>query len=1180
MDAERWKRVDDLLQAALQVPAEQQEEFLHQQCGDDAELLEEVRSLLTSHHQAVGFLEPPVTNDSNAITQTSAFDMPFATRTVSAGQVVSHYRVIGPLGSGGMGVIYRAEDIKLGRRVAMKFLPSEVASDHVAFERLQREARAASALDHPNICSIYELGEHEGQPFIVMQLLEGQTLREWIEGDPKLYVTSRLRQSLNLAIQVANGLAAAHQKGIIHRDIKPANIFITTRNEAKILDFGLAKVLEDQTVPEVLGDTTVSKIAAAPDPAKLHLTRTGTTVGTAYYMSPEQVRGDKLDARTDLFSLGLVLYEMATGQRAFAGETGAAVYEGILHQTPTPVRQLNPVVPAEMERVINKALEKDPIRRYRSAAEITRDLENLGEALRPALSWRGRKWITIAAVALFVAFAVGLGVLTERLWRSTARETVRSIKPRRSVAVLGFHNLSGKPGEEWISTALSEMVSTELAAGQQLRIIPGENVAHMKLDLALPVSGGYGSDTLQKIRKNLGTDVIVQGSYLVSPGNSLRIDLRVQEGTSGETIATVSENGSDGQIADLVSRAGASLRAQLGIAAVPAGDLDEARATLPADPQATRLYSEGLAKLRVFDALAARDLLAKAIAVDPNHAMSHSLLAESLSALGYDSQAQVEARKAFELSHNLPRDNQLLVEGRFRELSYDYPAAIETYRTLWKFFPDDLDYGLKLAAAQTKASLAKDALLTIAQLRNLPDPSRIDPRIDLVEANASESLGDFKRSQQVASAAAEKARLQGSRLEEAQAKEREGWALDRLGELDKAMAAYSESRDLAQAGGNLRAAAASLNSMANALYDKGDLEGARKSYEDSLKLARQIGAQKIIPITISNIGNVLYDQGRLAEARQYYEQSLEIDRQTDNKRAIASGLGSLANVLEGMGDLRAATRMQEQALQAFRDVGDRRGEASTLNNLGNVMTDRGELAPAKQRFEEAMTVQEQIGYRRGRGFSLFGLSEILQSQDRLPEARTATLEAIALRKELKDESGTAQSQMQLAKIALEQGNASEAEGLARGAAEDFGRQKAVDNACFSNAILGQALLVQGKLNEAQTASDVAVALCERGQDRGARFQAALVSAAVKFKAAGPVEALKMSEKAHAEAARGGYVANELWSRLLMGEVEINSGRKPSGRSRLETLQKDAESKNFALIARKARTALNNGAFQF
>jgi serine/threonine protein kinase/Tol biopolymer transport system component len=382
MDAERWKRIDELLQAAIQLPVERQEEFLRQECGDDCALLEDVQSLLASHRQAGDFLQPPATNDSNAITQTSAFGVPSATRIVSAGQVVSHYRVIGQLGSGGMGVIYRAEDIKLGRRVAMKFLPSEVASDHVAFERLQREARAASALDHPNICSIYELGEHEGQPFIVMQLLEGGTLQERIANAAGQPLPTN--EVLDLAVQIVAGLEAAHEKGIIHRDVKPANVFVTSRREAKILDFGLAKLIEEddassgQQVSEQAARSEASASDATPAGfSNLRLTRTGTTLGTAYYMSPEQVRGEKLDARTDLFSFGLVLYEMSSGQRAFAGDTAAIIHDAILHRDVPPIRQLNAQVPAEFEQIIGRALEKDRERRYQSASEVRTDLLRL-----------------------------------------------------------------------------------------------------------------------------------------------------------------------------------------------------------------------------------------------------------------------------------------------------------------------------------------------------------------------------------------------------------------------------------------------------------------------------------------------------------------------------------------------------------------------------------------------------------------------------------------------------------------------------------------------------------------------------------------------------------------------------------------------------------------------------------
>ena len=276
------------------------------------------------------------------------------------GKKVSHYRVLQILGAGSMGVVYSAEDLKLGRRVAMKFLPEELAADAGALSRFEREARAVSALDHPNICVIHEFGEHAGQPFLVMPLLEGQTLRERIEAGP-----TPEDELLRIGLQVTEGLESAHQNGIIHRDIKPANLFVTKRGEVRILDFGVAKLLGSS-------DEGYAELGSAYQ--NVELTRTGARLGTASYMSPEQIRGEKLDARSDLFSLGLVLYEMATGQRAFPGGTVAAVHESILIRTPPPARTVNPQVAPRLEAILDKALQKDRDRRYQRAAELGADL--------------------------------------------------------------------------------------------------------------------------------------------------------------------------------------------------------------------------------------------------------------------------------------------------------------------------------------------------------------------------------------------------------------------------------------------------------------------------------------------------------------------------------------------------------------------------------------------------------------------------------------------------------------------------------------------------------------------------------------------------------------------------------------------------------------------------------------
>jgi serine/threonine protein kinase/Tol biopolymer transport system component len=310
------------------------------------------------------------------------------------GKRVSHYRVLEILGGGGMGVVYKAEDLKLGRQVALKFLPEELGKDAKALERFEREARAASALDHPNICAIHEFGDHDGQPFMVMPLLEGQTLRDRIAARAAPFTTTEL---LKVVLQIVEGLEAAHEKGIIHRDVKPANIFVTNRGEAKILDFGLAKLPH-------LGDPEALGYQEMPGGLTTHLslTRTGVALGTAAYMSPEQVRGEKLDARTDLFSFGLVLYEIATGQQAFSGETAAVLHEAILHRTPVPARGLNPELPPRLENVINKALEKDREQRYQTASDMRADLEKLKEHAEPR-SVGARWWVAgVSVLALLV----------------------------------------------------------------------------------------------------------------------------------------------------------------------------------------------------------------------------------------------------------------------------------------------------------------------------------------------------------------------------------------------------------------------------------------------------------------------------------------------------------------------------------------------------------------------------------------------------------------------------------------------------------------------------------------------------------------------------------------------------------------------------------------------------------
>ena len=1083
------------------------------------------------------------------------------------GKKVSHYRILELLGGGGMGVVYKAEDLKLGRHVAIKFLPGELANNPKAFQRFEREARAASALDHRNICSIYHLGEYEGQPFMVMQLLEGETLRQWI-GTTTCRTPQRFHELVELAIQITDALDAAHQKGIVHRDVKPANIFVTNRGEVKILDFGVAKFLAQ---PEATTESASTEETGEFRPSTLTLT--GSSMGTPSYLSPEQIRGEKLDGRTDLFSFGLVLYEMATGQRAFAGNTAPVVREAVLNTAVVPVRQLNPELPPGLERIINKALEKDRERRYQSARELQTDLSGLRE--RPN-AWKENRTL-LYSVAAVLLLAAGLGMIVKKVWRRAPQPATASpVKARRTVAVLGFRNLSGKPDTDWISTALAEMLSTELASGDQLRIISGENVAHMKLDLSLPTTDSYGSETLAKIRRRLNTDDVVLGSYLVSgPGaqGSLRIDLQLQDAAAGETIAAVSENGSATAISDLVSLAGASLRDKLGISSVSDSEFRQTRNSVPTNPAALRLYAEGLVKLRTFDALAARDLLEKAIAAEPNHALSHSALAEALFDLGYDAKAGEEAKKAFDLSGDLSRADHLFIEGRYRELTHDYPAAIELYQTLRNYFPDDLEYALRLAHAQMSGGHGQDAQQTIARMRSLPEPENQDARIDIAEAHLGEGLGDFRRTQKMAAAAELKAQLQSSRLLLAQAKEREGWALDQLGEYDKAEPALSQARDLFAASGNPRDSAIVMLDIADLHFDEGQFQVAHESYEQALRLFRQTGAQQKIALTLSGMGSLFYEQGMMEEAKKCQEEALRIDREIGN--GTARDLNNLANALEAMGDLDGALRMREQAVEGFHEEGDTANEAISTTNVASILLLRGDFSSARQNLDRAMVMQQTIGHKRGLGFSLFMLAEVQRAQDQLEAARGTILRNIDLRKELKDEAEIQETELQLGEIALEQGKATEAESLARTAAASFAQQKVYDLEAESYVDLGKALLAEGKVAEARAALEEAKSLTKTGGDIAARFELALAQAALATATGQPSEARGSLESLSNETRRLGFLGYEFQAELRLGEMELQSHQVAAGHERLQRLERTARERGFLLIARKARAVLDS-----
>ena len=409
------------------------------------------------------------------------------------GRVISHYSVLEKLGGGGMGVVYKAKDTRLGRSVALKFLPDDTSQDTQAIERFRREARAASSLNHPNICTIYDIGEFDGRPFIAMELLEGQTLKHRISGKPV-----SLAELLEVGIQIADGLDAAHAKGIVHRDIKPANIFLVSRGPAKILDFGLAKLAQTQHRGASVGESTLQSRTQVGDEDLL--TSPGSSVGTVAYMSPEQARGEELDARSDLFSLGVVLYEMSTGTVPFGGSTAAVIFDGILNSTAAPATRLNSKLPMALENIFGKALEKDTELRYQTASELRADLKRLKRDLDS-----NRR------------------VSAESSDSSSSRPAAAPAK--KSVAVLYFENQSGGKEDEYFRDGMTEDIITELSKITQLQIFPrSEMLPFRDKPTAAPQVG-----------QQLGATFVLEGTIRRS-GNRLRITAQLVEGSTRHSV--------------------------------------------------------------------------------------------------------------------------------------------------------------------------------------------------------------------------------------------------------------------------------------------------------------------------------------------------------------------------------------------------------------------------------------------------------------------------------------------------------------------------------------------------------------------------------------------------------------------------------------------------------------------
>jgi len=753
-----------------------------------------------------------------------------------------------------------------------------------------------------------------------------------------------------------------------------------------------------------------------------------------------------------------------------------------------------------------------------------------------------RHWRLAALASIVIAIATGTFLFLRARFANqsgtAAPGSAAALHQRKSVAVLGFQNVSGRSDAAWYSTAFSEMLRTELAAGDQLRIVEGEAVDRMKSDLRLPESDSLAGDTLKRVQKMVGADYVLLGSFTElgkDAGSQIRLDLRLQDTRSGETLAAVAETGTVDRMFDLVSRAGASVRPKLGLPPVTTEDAGGVRAMLPTNPEAARLYSQALAKLRVFDAMSARKLLQESISAEPYFAPAHSALAAAWKMQGYEKDAKDEAQKAFKLGVNLPREDKLSIEGRYREFNHQWDYAIGLYQQLWHDYPDNIEYGLRLASAQKSASKAKDSLATVEMLRALPAPSRDDPRIDLAEASADFALGNLKPSQEAATKAAEKSQSLGS------------------------------SNILAKA----------KTAQAKVVFEQQDYPAALNLFRQSLDIYQQVGDAIGVTTSLSNIASVLQTQGQLPESLGMYEKALAIYLKDGDKTSAALTLNNIGAVYETQRNFAEARKAYGKSLDLYRELGDKLNQGFVLNNLAQVLFLDGDLAGARKMHESALALDRENTNQVATAEALFDLSQVSAAQGDLLGARKSLEESMKIWTDVGEAGSASQAQLALAQLSLDEGHPQDAEALARRLAVDAIQKKQSSLAAQSQIVLAQALLAQDRLAEATAA--VALAQSSAGEiaEPEAQLSFKIAAGRVQGLAGSPnaeLQAMQSLQQCLVDATKGGFAVQRMEAELAIGEIEIATGKGDSGHAQLQALQKQATAGGYLLLARQANAA--------
>jgi hypothetical protein len=1058
------------------------------------------------------------------------------------GQVLANrFRIESGIAEGGFGVVYRAQQLALDRAVAIKVLKTPDDLSPLARMALQRifetEARTAARLKHPHIVEVYDFGvaETAGRApllWMAMEWLEGKTLEQVLadrEGRPMSPA-----EALDFLGPLLRTMGFAHRQRVAHRDLKPGNIMLAQEGGTailKVLDFGIAKMMAG-TGPGAPGSgthNTQDAPAFSPD-----------------YAAPEQLVRAATGPWTDVHALALIVTEFLTGQTPY-GPTDGDLYSQVLSpRRPTPESKGVPV--GDWEPVLNKALAQRPQDRYPDADAFVEALEKSLISPPSNRKRRRRGLSALAALGGLGALAVA-GVLTVeagepgRRVEMGAQKSAAPVRLRRSVAVFGFQDRGAPGSETWLSTALAQVFSANLGSTADLRPVASERIVQARRELRIDRLDVGAAGLVSKIRANLRCDLILLGAFRQSAAGAIELEVVLKDGATGDTIANFTERGSTLDLYDLATRSGAKLRVALGLAPASADQQQAARSVLPVSPQAARLYAEGLDQLHRFRFVEAKALLRRSVEVEPAFPLAHAALARALDSTGAETAAQPEARRALELSGSLPREEQLAIKAQYHFTWKEYDQAIATYAALHAFFPDNLDYGIRLTQTEMYAGRLQDALRTVATLRALPATISDDPRIDFEEARVLHGLSRYKE----CLAVSERAMATG--------RERNNWSLvartgffcgislQELGRTAEGLTALEDASDLAREFHDLGTAGIIVTPLARAYVARGELGRARRELEEAERSLTRMGSLYYAASTSESLARFDLEDGDLPRAHARLVGSIARYRAEGSLHALSTGLAELGRLSALRSDFPAADQAVDEALAASEKLQRKNAIVGALLTKAFIARKRAALGDEAEHEKRALALTTNMSSPSWRARVLVAQSDRLRLAGDLAGARAALDQATTLEKPLGDVYQGAASALVGLALAIAEGRAPEAAAEARTYVVKLDQMGARTLALEALALEVEALWRAGRADEAVARSQGALA---RRLLAGQLSREALLSAETSFATAraqrGAREGEAALERVVVEARTAGFLDRAFIAQLAL--VEARRRRAP------------------------------------